>query len=77
MHRFSVVVMGWMTDKQFGDMFALAQMAPGPNVLIVTLMAEQGLAWWFGTPKRGGSRFTLRAARRRLGRLAARVRAQV
>src|SRR5690606_24709509 len=28
------------------------------TVLIVTLMAEQGLAWWFGTPKRGGSRFT-------------------
>ena len=38
MHRLSVVVMHWMTDKQFGDMFALAQMAPGPNVLIVTLI---------------------------------------
>jgi chromate transporter len=38
MHRLSVVVMQWMTDKQFGDMFALAQMAPGPNVLIVTLI---------------------------------------
>jgi chromate transporter len=38
MHRLSVVVMHWMTDKQFGDMYALAQMAPGPNVLIVTLI---------------------------------------
>jgi chromate transporter len=38
MHRFAVVVMQWMTDKQFADTFALAQMAPGPNVLIVTLI---------------------------------------
>lgn len=38
MHRLSVVVMHWMTDRQFADMFALAQMAPGPNVLIVTLI---------------------------------------
>jgi chromate transporter len=38
MHRLSVTVMQWMTDKQFGDMYALAQMAPGPNVLIVTLI---------------------------------------
>jgi chromate transporter len=38
MHRLSVVVMHWMTNKQFGDMYALAQMAPGPNVLIVTLI---------------------------------------
>jgi chromate transporter len=38
MHRLSVAVMHWMTDKQFADMYALAQMAPGPNVLIVTLI---------------------------------------
>jgi chromate transporter len=38
MYRLSVVVMHWMTAKQFGDMYALAQMAPGPNVLIVTLI---------------------------------------
>jgi len=38
MHRLSVFVMHWMTDKQFAGMFALAQMAPGPNVLIVTLI---------------------------------------
>ena len=46
MHRLSVTVMGWMNDKQFGDMYALAQMAPGPNVLIVTLIGYQvaGLA---------------------------------
>jgi len=38
MHRLSVVVMQWMNDRQFADTFALAQMAPGPNVLIVTLI---------------------------------------
>jgi chromate transporter len=38
MHRLAVVVMQWMTDQQFADMFALAQLAPGPNVLIVTLI---------------------------------------
>jgi len=38
MHRLSVSVMGWMTDRQFADMFAMAQLAPGPNVLIVTLI---------------------------------------
>ena len=38
MHRLSVVVMHWMNERQFADTFALAQMAPGPNVLIVTLI---------------------------------------
>ena len=27
-----------MTDKQFADMFAISQLSPGPNVLIVTLI---------------------------------------
>ena len=38
MHRIAVEVMGWMTDKQFADSFAIAQMSPGPNVIIVTLI---------------------------------------
>lgn len=38
MHRLAVGVMGWMSDKQFADMYALAQMSPGPNMLIVTLI---------------------------------------
>jgi chromate transporter len=38
MHRLAVEVQGWMTDRQFSDMFALAQMTPGPNVIIVTLI---------------------------------------
>jgi chromate transporter len=38
MHRLAVDVKGWMTDRQFADMFALAQVTPGPNVIIVTLI---------------------------------------
>src|SRR5438067_845559 len=38
MYRVAVEVRHWMTDKQFADVFAISQMAPGPNVLIVTLI---------------------------------------
>jgi chromate transporter len=38
MHRVAVDVHGWMTDKQFADVFAISQLSPGPNVLIVTLI---------------------------------------
>lgn len=38
MHRLVVVVQHWMTDQQFTDMFALAQLTPGPNVIIVALI---------------------------------------
>lgn len=38
MHRLAVEAMGWMSDRQFTDMFAIAQLAPGPNVIIVTLI---------------------------------------
>ena len=37
-HRFAVGVQHWLTDAQFGDTFALAQLTPGPNVIIVTLI---------------------------------------
>jgi chromate transporter len=38
MHRLAVDVNHWMTDRQFADMFAIAQVSPGPNVIIVTLI---------------------------------------
>lgn len=38
MHRIAVDVRQWMTDAQFADMFAISQLSPGPNVLIVTLI---------------------------------------
>ena len=38
MHRVAVDVQHWMTDQQFADIFAISQLSPGPNVLIVTLI---------------------------------------
>jgi chromate transporter len=38
MHRFAVEVQHWLTDRQFADTFALAQLTPGPNLIIVTLI---------------------------------------
>jgi len=41
MHRQAVEVSHWMTDRQFVELVAIAQAAPGPNVLIVTLIGNQ------------------------------------
>jgi chromate transporter len=38
MHRVAVETMRWMSDRQFADMFAISQMSPGPNVILVTLI---------------------------------------
>ncbi len=38
MHRVAVDVQHWLTDRQFTDVYAIAQLSPGPNVLIVTLI---------------------------------------
>jgi chromate transporter len=38
MHRIAVEAMHWMNDRQFADSYAIAQMSPGPNVIIVTLI---------------------------------------
>jgi chromate transporter len=38
MQRIAVDVQHWMSDKQFADVFAISQLSPGPNVLIVTLI---------------------------------------
>ena len=40
-HRIAVDVRHWMTDTQFADVFAISQLSPGPNVLIVTLIGYQ------------------------------------
>lgn len=41
MHRHTVEVTGWLTDREFVDLFAIAQVAPGPNIIIVTLIGYQ------------------------------------
>ena len=50
MHRYAVDVQHWLTDRQFADSFALAQLTPGPNLIIVTLIGytlpESPARWW-------------------------------
>lgn len=38
MHRQAVDVSQWMTNAEFASLFAIAQAAPGPNILFVTLI---------------------------------------
>lgn len=38
MHRYLVQEKGWLTDPQFSASIAIAQSAPGPNVLFTALM---------------------------------------
>lgn len=38
MHQFAVESRHWMSSKEFSELFALAQAAPGPNVLFVSVI---------------------------------------
>jgi chromate transporter len=38
MHRHFVEIKGWMSSNEFATFVALSQVAPGPNVLIVSLL---------------------------------------
>lgn len=40
-HRIAVDLNHWMTDTQFADAYAMSQLSPGPNVLIVSLVGYQ------------------------------------
>jgi chromate transporter len=40
-HRVVVDVEGWMSSEQFAELFALAQLAPGPNAMIIALLGWQ------------------------------------
>ena len=40
-HRLVVREHAWLTDTQFGSLIALSQAAPGPNVLVMTLIGYQ------------------------------------
>ena len=47
MQRYVVEVHPWMTAQQFGEVFALVQVAPGPGVMFVTVIGWL-LAGWSG-----------------------------
>lgn len=49
MHRYLVTEHGWLSDGQFAASIALAQAAPGPNILFVALMG-----WHVGLNSAGG-----------------------
>ena len=38
MHRKAVDSYSWMNGNQFADLFAISQAAPGPSILLVTLI---------------------------------------
>jgi chromate transporter len=49
MHRFLVSQQAWLSDSQFSSSIALAQAAPGPNLLFVAV-----LGWTVGMNAAGG-----------------------
>lgn len=46
MQRRIVEVHGWMTAAQFNALFGLAQAAPGPNMMVVTLLGWRVAGFW-------------------------------
>ena len=46
MQRRMVDVHGWMTAAQFNALFGLAQAAPGPNMMVVTLLGWRLAGVW-------------------------------
>lgn len=46
MHRYMVGQTGLLTDTQFTSSIAIAQAAPGPNLLFVTVMGWQAAGVW-------------------------------
>lgn len=45
-HRTAVAVNGWVTERQFADLFGLSQASPGPNLMVVS-----AIGWWIaGVP---------------------------
>ena len=46
MQRQFVDVHQWMSPQEFSALFALAQSAPGPNLMIVPLLGWHVAGWW-------------------------------
>ena len=45
MHHQLVDVLGWMTQREFIDIFAITRAAPGPGAMIVTLVGWKMAGW--------------------------------
>ncbi|HVM81396.1 MAG TPA: chromate transporter [Stellaceae bacterium] len=46
MHRQAVEVGGWMSDGEFANLYAIVRAAPGPNMLISTLIGWEAAGLW-------------------------------
>ncbi len=46
MHRLVVDVHGWMSGREFVALYALAQAAPGPNLMVVGLIGWRVSGFW-------------------------------
>ncbi|WP_280155253.1 chromate transporter [Piscinibacter sp. XHJ-5] len=55
MHRYLVTQHGWLTDAQFTASVAIAQAAPGPNVLFVVVMGWNVAGPWGALATMSGS----------------------
>ena len=40
MQRQMVELRGWLSDRQFSELYAIAQATPGPNVMFVALLGH-------------------------------------
>jgi chromate transporter len=45
MQHQAVVVHAWVTQREFGDLFAISRAAPGPGALLATLIGWQAAGW--------------------------------
>ena len=45
MHRYVVEINGWITSAQFAELYTLAQVAPGPNVMYIPLIGWHVAGW--------------------------------
>ena len=45
MHRQLVELHGWLDDATFSQLYALAQAAPGPNILVASVMGWRIGGW--------------------------------
>jgi len=45
MQHQAVTVHGWVTQRQFVDLFAISRAAPGPGALLATLIGWQAAGW--------------------------------
>jgi chromate transport protein ChrA len=39
-HNF-VVANGWVTDREFADCFAVSQVVPGPNMILMMVLSDR------------------------------------